>query len=136
MGTIAGTLSHFSGFIFLSGTSIFNEPAWWTLIHPKLTPQGISFICKKLEYIKDGHIHTLLIVDSKLLTQKQTAKMNKEKVPPEAELYESILHSSINNEEYLQLFNVNNSQISAEISDDNSSVILSKVNTLLNVYVW
>lgn len=46
MGTIAGTLSHFNGYIFLSGTAIFNEPAWWTLTHPKLSPQGISLTCK------------------------------------------------------------------------------------------
>lgn len=46
MGTIAGTLSHFSGYIFLSGTSVINEPAWWTLARPKLTPYAISCVCK------------------------------------------------------------------------------------------
>lgn len=78
--------------------------------------------------------HIILIVDSRLLAQKQTAKINKEKIPPEAELYESILRSSISNEEYLQVFNVNTS-ISTETTDnsttDSNNIIKSKVNKYL-----
>lgn len=47
-GTIAGTLSHFSSYIFLSGTSTFNEPAWWTLMYPKLSPLATSHLCKNI----------------------------------------------------------------------------------------
>lgn len=46
MGTVAGTLSHFSSYLFLSGTPVIHEPAWWTLTYPKLSPLAISNICK------------------------------------------------------------------------------------------
>ncbi|KAK5638484.1 hypothetical protein RI129_012779 [Pyrocoelia pectoralis] len=41
MGTISGTLSHYSPHFFKSGTTLFNEQGWWTLTYPKLSPAQI-----------------------------------------------------------------------------------------------
>ncbi|XP_031357995.1 cysteine-rich protein 2-binding protein isoform X2 [Photinus pyralis] len=41
MGTISGTLSHYSPHFFKSGTTLFNEQGWWTLTYPRLTPAQI-----------------------------------------------------------------------------------------------
>lgn len=41
-GTIPGVLSTYSPHFFTSGTSVFNEPGWWTLTYPNLTPEAQS----------------------------------------------------------------------------------------------
>ncbi|XP_057661735.1 cysteine-rich protein 2-binding protein isoform X3 [Diorhabda carinulata] len=90
MGTIAGTLSHFNRYIFLSGISVFNEPAFWALMYPKITPFAIS------------------IVYSTMVTEKQNIKNQKKTPIPEAELFYNLLCSIVTESELLQNFNINN----------------------------
>lgn len=51
-GTVAGMLSNFSVYFFLSGTSVFKEQAWWTLKYPKLSPYLITKIYNALNLEK------------------------------------------------------------------------------------
>lgn len=47
VGTVAGRLSHYSGYLLVSGSkTVFNKPAWWTLMYPKITPLVLSTICE------------------------------------------------------------------------------------------
>lgn len=63
----------------------------------------------------------LFISDAKLLTQKQTLKVNKEKIPPDVEVYESILQTAFISEEYLETFNANSLWLSPEV--DNATLM-------------
>ncbi|KAL1500771.1 hypothetical protein ABEB36_006216 [Hypothenemus hampei] len=45
MGTVSGRLSHYSGYLVLSGSkTVFNKPAWWTLMYPRITPLVLSTV--------------------------------------------------------------------------------------------
>ncbi|VEN35102.1 unnamed protein product [Callosobruchus maculatus] len=101
-GTIAGTLSHFSPFIFVSGTSIFNEPAWWTLKYTSLSPYVIT------------QLH------AEMINEKGVLKSKKLKVPSDAELFHKVLGVYVEDEEYLQTFIVNTIQV--DIKDDYDKV--------------
>lgn len=104
-GTIAGTLSHFNKYIFLSGITVFNEPAFWTLMYPKISPLTIS------------SVYSLMAVE------KQNIKLKKEIPVSDAELFSRLLHSCVINKELLKTFNVNSMQIQAETkSDGNDSM--------------
>ncbi|CAG9764755.1 unnamed protein product [Ceutorhynchus assimilis] len=49
MGTVSGRLSHYSSYLFVSGSkTAFNKPAWWTLMYPKVTPFVISSVYSAL----------------------------------------------------------------------------------------
>ncbi|CAH0550288.1 unnamed protein product [Brassicogethes aeneus] len=89
MGTVAGTLSHFGNIgIFLSGTAVFNEAAWWTLAYPKLTP------------IVTSNLYNLYTME------KAKAKLNNEnKFNSDSEFFSIILKKYIHNEELIQPFN-------------------------------
>lgn len=89
MGTIAGTLSHFNRYIFLSGISVFNEPAFWALMYPKISPLAIS------------------IAYSAMVTEKQNIKTQKKTPIPEAELFYNLLCNVVTEPELLQNFNIN-----------------------------
>ncbi|XP_017785096.1 PREDICTED: cysteine-rich protein 2-binding protein [Nicrophorus vespilloides] len=56
IGTVSGTLSHYSPHFFHSGTAIFGEQGWWTLTFPKLTP------------------NTIMKINSEFLLRKQKSK--------------------------------------------------------------
>ncbi|KAJ8957659.1 hypothetical protein NQ318_017551 [Aromia moschata] len=100
-GTIAGTLSHFGSYIFLSGISTFNEPAWWTLMYPKLSPFAVS------------NLYALMTLE------KQKAKIRNEKrVACDAELFQNILPVYIKDEEFLQPFNVTNAQLLSDVKEE------------------
>ncbi|XP_019869949.1 cysteine-rich protein 2-binding protein isoform X2 [Aethina tumida] len=103
-GTIAGTLSHFSSFgIFLSGSLVFNEPAWWTINYPKLSPIVLS------------NIYAILSLD------RQKAKLNHEKkLKTDAEMFQEVLQKCISDEELIQPFNVTN--IHAEVKEEHVPV--------------
>lgn len=52
VGTVSGRLSHYSCFFFLSGSkTVFNKPAWWTLMYPKITPLVTASVCKSIMWI-------------------------------------------------------------------------------------
>jgi hypothetical protein len=98
VGTVAGTLSHFSTYFFKSGTSVVNEPAWWALTYPKLTPNVISNIY------------------SAFTNEKQKVKILKMSIS-DAELFTQILHKHVKNEDLLTpLFSVESCNVS-ESSD-------------------
>ena len=42
LGTISGTLSHWSGEIFRSGLSALKESGWWTLVDARLPADLIA----------------------------------------------------------------------------------------------
>ncbi|KAJ8925558.1 hypothetical protein NQ315_009398 [Exocentrus adspersus] len=87
--------------MFLSGTSIFNEPAWWTLMYPKLSPLTVS------------QLYALLNLE------KQKAKIRNEKLLiPDAVLFENILTTYIKNEGLIQRFTVCNA-VSVTPANDN-----------------
>ncbi|XP_018574552.1 cysteine-rich protein 2-binding protein isoform X2 [Anoplophora glabripennis] len=110
-GTIAGTLSHFSSYIFLSGTSTFNEPAWWTLMYPKLSPLVTS------------HLYTLMNLE------KQKGKMKNEKISvPDAEMFQGILSTYIKDDDLIQSFNISNMH-SADGKEDITLLTDFKKNT-------
>ncbi|ERL91327.1 hypothetical protein D910_08659 [Dendroctonus ponderosae] len=53
VGTVSGRLSHYSCYFFLSGSkTVFNKPAWWTLMYPKITPLVIASIYNVLNIEK------------------------------------------------------------------------------------
>ncbi|KAJ8952847.1 hypothetical protein NQ314_007453 [Rhamnusium bicolor] len=100
-GTVAGTLSHFGSYIFLSGTSTFNEPAWWTLMYPKLSPSVIS------------NLHSLLTLE------KQKMKMrNEKKSMHDAELFQIVLSTYVTNEELLQPFSISNMPVLPDVKEE------------------
>ncbi|XP_063908041.1 cysteine-rich protein 2-binding protein [Zophobas morio] len=82
VGTVAGTLSHFSTYFFKSGTSVMNEPAWWALTYPKLTPNVISNLY------------------SGFTNEKQKLKILKMSIS-DGELFTQILHKYVKNEDLL-----------------------------------
>ncbi|XP_050506057.1 cysteine-rich protein 2-binding protein [Diabrotica virgifera virgifera] len=87
MGTIAGTLSHFNRYIFLSGITVFNEPAFWALMYPKISPLTVS------------------IVYSAMILEKQNMKNRKEILAPDAELFYSFLSKFVDDPELIKNFN-------------------------------
>nr|CAH7742283.1 unnamed protein product [Callosobruchus chinensis] len=101
-GTIAGTLSHFSPFIFVSGTSIFKEPAWWTLKYTSLSPYVIS------------QLH------AEMINEKGVLKSKKLKAPSDAELFHKVLGLYVEDEQSLQTFIVNTTKV--DIKDDYDKV--------------
>lgn len=58
-----------------------------------------------------------------MLVQKQVLKTNKEKCPPDAELYESILPTVVKDEEYLQLFTLKEQVSTGPVADENEFVV-------------
>ncbi|CAH1116787.1 unnamed protein product [Phaedon cochleariae] len=103
-GTIAGTLSHFSNYIFLSGTSVVNETAFWTLMYPKLTPFAISSIY------------------SVMAVEKQQLKNKKEKVSSDADLFNNTIFTCMKNVDLLQIFS--SVQIVSDVKEDSNNTII------------
>ncbi|RZC33691.1 cysteine-rich protein 2-binding protein [Asbolus verrucosus] len=101
VGTVAGTLSHFSTYFFKSGTSVVNEPAWWALTYPKLTPNVISNLY------------------SAFTNEKQKIKILKMSIT-DAELFTQILHKHVKNEDLLTpLFSIDTSVMeTSEVQDE------------------
>lgn len=58
-----------------------------------------------------------------MLVQKQVLKSSKEKIPPDAELYEAILPTVVTDEGYLQLFTLNEHISSENIADEKEFVV-------------
>ncbi|CAG9853603.1 unnamed protein product [Phyllotreta striolata] len=100
MGTIAGTLSHFNKYIFLSGISVFNEPAFWTLMYPKLSPL------------------TVISAYSVMLAEKQIYKNKKDASVTDSDLFSIVLRNNIENEDLLQTFNVESFTIVPEAKNE------------------
>ncbi|KAG5890847.1 hypothetical protein JTB14_016280 [Gonioctena quinquepunctata] len=107
-GTIAGSLSHFSNYIFLSGTSLFNKPAFWTLMYPKLTPFAISSIY------------------SVMMIEKQQMKNKKQTLIPDADLFHATVHNCIKNEECLQVFTDTQMYYESKKDCDNNDPVIEK----------
>ncbi|KAK4878550.1 hypothetical protein RN001_011056 [Aquatica leii] len=63
MGTVSGTLSHYSPHFFKSGTAVFNEQGWWTLTYPKLAPNVIVQLNTELMSEKQKLRETKLTID-------------------------------------------------------------------------
>ncbi|XP_044746331.1 cysteine-rich protein 2-binding protein [Coccinella septempunctata] len=106
-GTVAGTISHFSKYFFLSGTSVIKQQAWWTLRYPKLSPHMISKIYNSL------------------MAQKIKFKADKQAVS-DIEIFNQILEENVKNPEMLQPFMVNEMDIqedTAEISGDLGDIL-------------
>lgn len=64
-----------------------------------------------------------LFLDSKLLIQKQTLKGCKEKIPPDAELYEMMLPTVVKDEEFLQGFTINKHVSPESVGDEKDFVV-------------
>ncbi|XP_050294073.1 cysteine-rich protein 2-binding protein isoform X2 [Anthonomus grandis grandis] len=92
VGTIAGRLSHYSGYLFVSGSkTIFNKPAWWTLMYPKITPGVLSEVYNALNL------------------EKQRVKLNNEKkVLTDAQMFHNILTQYITDPNLTQTIDVTN----------------------------
>ncbi|XP_044263521.1 cysteine-rich protein 2-binding protein isoform X2 [Tribolium madens] len=104
VGTVAGTLSHFSTYFFKSGTSVVNEPAWWALTYPKLTPNVISNLY------------------SALTNEKQKSKILKISIS-DAELFTQILHKNIKNDDLLTpLFTVDVPELEKNPDDETKKI--------------
>ncbi|XP_060528498.1 cysteine-rich protein 2-binding protein [Cylas formicarius] len=90
LGTVAGRLSYYNSYLFLSGAkTVFNKPAWWTTMYPKLSPYVISELY------------------SQMSLEKQRNKMkNEKKIVSDAELFQYIVQKHIKNEELTQTFNI------------------------------
>ncbi|KYB26599.1 Cysteine-rich protein 2-binding protein-like Protein [Tribolium castaneum] len=108
VGTVAGTLSHFSTYFFKSGTSVVNEPAWWALTYPKLTPNVISNLY------------------AALTNEKQKTKILKISVS-DTELFTQILHKNIKDDDLLTpLFTVDVPNFSEKNPDDETNKKITK----------
>ncbi|XP_074027287.1 cysteine-rich protein 2-binding protein isoform X1 [Leptinotarsa decemlineata] len=104
-GTVAGTLSHFSKYIFVSGNAVLNKPAVWALMYPKLTPLAISCIY------------------SVMMLEKQHMKNQKLTLIPDDDLFHVTVRKCIDNEDFLQvLTDTQNVCETQDNSDDNDVV--------------
>ncbi|XP_045474134.1 cysteine-rich protein 2-binding protein isoform X2 [Harmonia axyridis] len=84
-GTVAGTISHFSKYFFLSGTSVIKQQAWWTLKYPKISPYLISKIYNSM------------------MAQKVKCKADKQDVS-DIEIFNQILEQNVSKPEMMQPF--------------------------------
>ncbi|XP_066143621.1 cysteine-rich protein 2-binding protein [Euwallacea fornicatus] len=99
VGTVSGRLSHYSGYLFVSGSKTsFNKPAWWTLMYPKVTPFVISNV-----------YHALGM-------EKQKAKMKNEKrTMNDQEQFKELLGQYLGDEALMQTVDlIDNSNIEFE----------------------
>lgn len=118
-------MSHFSTYFFKSGTSVVNEPAWWSLSYPKLTPNVISNICKNTKYILNTN--NTFISDSVFTNEKQKIKILKMSVS-DSELFTQILHKHVKSEDLLTpLLSLDSSSV-ADISEKKPDDEIKKVN--------
>ncbi|KAK9891085.1 hypothetical protein WA026_013408 [Henosepilachna vigintioctopunctata] len=103
-GTVAGTLSHFSTYFFLSGTSVFKEQAWWTLKYPKMSPYLITKIYNSL------------------MTEKSKLKADKQ-IISDIEIFNKILKNSVINLEMLKPVLLPEADVSANSTEISCDVI-------------
>lgn len=68
---------------------------------------------------------------------KQTLKSGKEKVPPDAELYVTLLPTVVVNAEHLQMFNLKTHVSSETVEDDKNFVMKGFTDDINKVrFVW
>ncbi|XP_018325109.1 cysteine-rich protein 2-binding protein [Agrilus planipennis] len=98
-GTVSGSLSHYSPYFFKSGTILFNEPGWWTLTFPKLTP------------------NVIVQLNNELMMEKQKAKENHSFASDEMILKNILKAKWYGTEEVLSAldFNINSDDLLPEI---------------------
>ncbi|KAL3287694.1 hypothetical protein HHI36_002161 [Cryptolaemus montrouzieri] len=103
-GTVAGTLSHFSVYFFLSGTSVFKEQAWWTLKYPKISP----FLITKIY--------------NALMAEKVKSKADKQ-IISDIEIFNRLLKANVSDEEMLKPFILSETESTPSTPEISSDVI-------------
>ncbi|XP_030750322.1 cysteine-rich protein 2-binding protein isoform X1 [Sitophilus oryzae] len=97
IGTVAGRLSHYSSYLFLSGgKTVINKTAWWTLMYPKITPLVLSNIYNVMNL------------------EKQKAKSRNEKrVTSDAESFDALLKQYVPDENLTKKFDISRRHINS-----------------------